>query len=206
MAWKISGELIETCSCNMLCPCWFGQADLMIMDQGWCATTLLLRIREGNHDGLNLSNQNALVTLHFPGPTLFDGNGTGRVYIDEQASDAQQGALEKILQGASGGGMEVPASLVASWLPTQKVPITVTEDDGSVTASIPGIGDLRSRRLVNELGKKMMLQNSAFSMVFGLNDHSGDLAPSDGTDWKDADMPVAWQGRSGVAGQVTWNG
>jgi hypothetical protein len=43
-------------------------------------------------------------------------------------------------------------------------------------------------------------------MVFGLNDHCGDLAPSDGTDWKDADMPVAWQGRSGVAGQVTWNG
>ena len=102
--------------------------------------------------------------------------------------------------------MEVPASLVASWLPTQKVPIQVTETDESVTASIPGVGDLRSRRLVNELGKKMMLQNSAFSMVFGLNDHCGDLAPSDGTDWKDADMPVAWQGRSGVAGQVTWNG
>jgi hypothetical protein len=34
MAWKLSGELIETCSCNMLCPCWFGQADLMLMDQG----------------------------------------------------------------------------------------------------------------------------------------------------------------------------
>lgn len=178
----------------------------MIMDQGWCATTLLLRIREGSYDGLDLANQNALVTLHFPGPTLFDGNGTGRVYIDKQTSDAQQDALEKILQGASGGGMEVPASLVASWLPTQKVRITVTETDESVTASVPGVGDLRSRRLVNELGKKMMLQNSAFSMVFGLNDHSGDLAPSDGTDWKDADMPVAWQGRSGVAGQVTWNG
>lgn len=23
MAWKPSGQLIETCSCNMLCPCWF---------------------------------------------------------------------------------------------------------------------------------------------------------------------------------------
>ena len=33
------------------------------------------------------------MTLHFPGPTLFDANGTGRVYIDEGASEAQQGAL-----------------------------------------------------------------------------------------------------------------
>lgn len=206
MAWNLSGELIETCSCNMLCPCWFGQADLMLMDQGWCGTTLLLRVREGTHDGVDLSGQKAAVTLHFPGPTLFDANGTGRVYIDDAASETQQGALETILQGASGGGMEVPASLVSSWLPTRKVPIAVTESDGTVTASIPGVGELRSRRLVNDLGNKMMLQNSAFSMAFGFDGHTGDLAPSEGTDWKDSEMPVAWQGRSGVVGQITWSG
>ena len=50
MAWNVSGELVETCNCNMLCPCWFGQADLMLLDQGYCATSLLLRIREGSHD------------------------------------------------------------------------------------------------------------------------------------------------------------
>ena len=54
MAWNISGELIETCSCNMLCPCWFGQADLMLMDQGYCGTSLLLRVREGAHEGVML--------------------------------------------------------------------------------------------------------------------------------------------------------
>ena len=35
---------------------------------------------------------------------------------------------------------------------------------------------------------------------------TGDLAPSDGTAWQDPDMPEAWQGRSGVAGQVAWSG
>jgi len=206
MAWNLSGELIETCSCNMLCPCWFGQADLMIMDQGWCATSLLLRIREGSYDGIDLSGQNAVVNCHFPGPTLFDANGTGRVYIDEGASEAQQNALETILHGASGGGMEVPASLLSTWLPTQRVPITVTEDDGKVTAQIPGIGDLSSRRLVNDLGNKMTMQNTAFSMVFGHEGHVGDLAPSDGTAWRDPDMPETWQGRSGVVGQIAWSG
>jgi hypothetical protein len=23
MVWQLSGQLIETCSCNMFCPCWF---------------------------------------------------------------------------------------------------------------------------------------------------------------------------------------
>jgi len=82
----------------------------MIMDQGWCGTSFLIRIREGEYEGIDLGGQNAVVGLFFPGPTLFDGNGTGRVYIDEGATTEQQGALEKILQGLPGGGMEVPAT------------------------------------------------------------------------------------------------
>lgn len=206
MAWNVSGELVETCSCNMLCPCWFGQADLVLMDQGYCGTSLLLRIRDSAHDGVDLSGQNAVVSLHFPGPTLFDANGTARVYIDEGASDAQAAALETILQGASGGGMEVPASLVSTWLSTKRSKITVAEADGELTASIAGVGEIKSRRLVNDLGNKMKLQNAAFSLAFGHKGHEGDLAPSDGTEWKDADMPVAWIGRSGVVGQVAWSG
>jgi hypothetical protein len=206
MAWNVTGELVETCSCNMLCPCWFGQADLMLMDQGYCGTSLLLRVREGSNDGVDLSGQNAIVALHFPGPTLFDANGTGRVYVDEGASEAQAAALETILQGASGGGMEVPASLLSTWLPTKRAAITVTETDGQLTASVAGIGELRSRRLVNDLGKNMKLQNAAFSLVFAHEGHEGDLAPSDGTAWNDAELPVTWVGQSGVVGQITWAG
>ena len=206
MSWNVSGQLVETCSCNMLCPCWFGQADLMLMDQGYCATSLLLRIREGAHEGVDLSGQNAIASLHFPGPTLFDGNGTGRVYIDEGASDEQAGALETILQGASGGGMEVPASLISSWLSTKRVAISVTETDGDLTASVAGVGEMKSRQLANDLGNKMTMQNAAFSVAFGHEKHEGNLAPSDGTAWNDADMPATWTGRSGVVGQVAWSG
>lgn len=206
MAWNLSGELIETCSCNMLCPCWFGKADLMLMDQGYCATSLLLRVREGSFEGTNLAGQNAVVALHFPGPTLFDANATGLVYVDDGASDDQHAAIETILQGGSGGGMAVPASLVSKWLPTKRVSISVAEVEGGVKASIGGIGELASRRLVNDLGNKMTMQNSAFSVAFQFEGHVGDLAPSAGTSWKDPDLPVPWEGRSGVAGQISWSG
>jgi len=206
MAWNVSGELIETCSCNMLCPCWFGQPDLMLMDQGWCATSLLLRIRNGNYEGTDLSGQNAILGMHFPGPTLFDANGTGRVYVDDGTTDEQQKALEAIMRGQSGSGMAVPASLVSTWLPTRRGSIVVTEKDGTVQAAIGGIGDLASRRLVNDLGHRMTMQNAAFSVAFQLDDHVGELSPSDGTTWKDPDMPEPWEGRSGVVGKISWSG
>lgn len=190
----------------MLCPCWFGQADLMLMDQGYCATSLLLRVREGSHDGVDLGGLNAVVSLHFPGPTLFDANGTGRVYIDARANDAQAAALETILQGAAGGGMEVPASLLSSWLPSKRVAIHVTEADGTLTAEVDGVGEMKSSKLVNDLGNTMSLRNAAFSVAFGHDGHEGDLAPSLGTVWNDAEMPVNWEGRSGVTGQVSWAG
>ena len=102
--------------------------------------------------------------------------------------------------------MEVPASLVSSWLPTRRSAISVTESDGTVSASVPGFGDIVSKRLVNDLGNKMTMQNSAFSVAFQFEGHIGDLAPSAGTAWQDPDMPQDWQGRSGVVGQIAWSG
>jgi hypothetical protein len=205
MAWNLKGEFIETCSCNMLCPCWYGQAELMVMDRGWCGTSILVRVREGDFEGTDLGGQNAVVGLFFPGPTLFDGNGTGRVYVDSRASEEQRTALEKILQGQSGGGLEVPASLVSRWLSTQQASIEVDVQNGNVQAKIGDFGEMSSQRLVNDLGNKMTMQNTAFTLAFQFQGHAADLAPSDGTSWKDPEMPEAWEGKSGAVGQIDWN-
>jgi len=44
MAWNMTAQMIETCSCNMLCPCWYGVKELMVMDRGWCASAILFRV------------------------------------------------------------------------------------------------------------------------------------------------------------------
>jgi hypothetical protein len=43
MAWNMTAQMIETCSCNMLYPCWYGVKELMVMDRGWCASAILFR-------------------------------------------------------------------------------------------------------------------------------------------------------------------
>src|SRR5262245_25134066 len=127
MSWNLKAELIETCSCNMLCPCWFAVQELMVMDQGWCDNVLVFRTLEGSSEGVPLGSRTVVMAADFPGPTLFDGKGTARLYIDDGATADQHRELEAIFQGKKGGPMEIFAGLVAKWLPTQSEKIDIQE-------------------------------------------------------------------------------
>jgi hypothetical protein len=94
MAWNLNGQLIETCSCNMLCPCWFGVRELMIMDRGWCNTTQTFCIDNGHSETIELSGRTVVTTIDFPGPTLLDGGGTARLWLDDNASAEQREELQ----------------------------------------------------------------------------------------------------------------
>ena len=86
----------------MLCPCWLGVKELMIMDQGYCAAPILFRIQNGNVDGNDLKGRDIVVLFDWPGPTILDGNATSRLYIDEAADEGQRKKLEAIFQGKRG--------------------------------------------------------------------------------------------------------
>ncbi len=205
MAWTIKGEFVETCSCNMLCPCWYGVQELMLMDRGWCASPWLIRIEEGESNGVDISGCNVVLTTYFPGPTLFDGDGTGRVYLDQNNSTEQRRELEAIFTATRGGPLEVIGSLVNKWLPTQVTDIVVTEEDGTIKAGVGDFGSIVSTRMVNEEGNTVTLHDAGFSLVWQFNNNITEMAPSDGTSWHDPDMPLEWEGRSGAVGHFTWS-
>ncbi len=204
MAWNLTAQMVETCSCNMLCPCWFGVRELMVMDQGWCDSAFLFRIQEGNSDGVSLAGRTVVMAVDFPGPTLFDGNGTARLYIDSNANANQRRELESIFQGKKGGPMEVLAPMVSRWLPSQTARIDVKEEGDLLTASVGNFGQIRSQRLKNEAGQHTTMENAGLQAAFGLT--RGYLAPSAGTQWSDADLPHRFAARSGMVGSVNWRG
>jgi hypothetical protein len=109
----------------------------MIMDKGYCVGPVLLRIQDGISNGINLAGRD-VVMLDWPGPTLLDGNGTTRLYVDDAADTNQQKELEDIVQGRRGGPMQMLSQLVAKWLPTVKRRIDIKEDNGShnITANL----------------------------------------------------------------------
>jgi hypothetical protein len=202
MAWRMTGQMIESCSCNMFCPCWFAVPELMVMDQGWCATAVAFRVRDGDADGLNLGGRTVVFGAEFPGPTMFDGNATGRIYVDGGASADQRRELEAIFHGQKGGPMAGLAPLITKWLPTQAVDITVKEEGETITVSVPTAGEVQNRLLRDGDGKGFRLEGGGFVAGFGLP--AADLAPSSSR-WSDPDLRQ-FETKSGARGAFTWNG
>lgn len=196
MPWNIQGQVIETCSCNMLCPCWYGVKELMVMDRGWCNTTQWYLIQGGRSSEVDLGTRTVVLTMDFPGPTLFDGNGTGRLYIDDGASAEQRRELEGIFQGKKGGAPELFGSIVANWLPTKQGRIDIDKGD-KTTARVAGVGQVESNLLKDESGRVMTAQNLGFASFFNADGLNTQLAPSS-AQWSDSDLPHPMEHRSGA--------
>jgi hypothetical protein len=202
MAWHLTGQLIETCSCNMFCPCWFTVQELMVMDQGWCASAIAFRAREGNSDGVDLAGRTVVFAVDFPGPTLFDGNGTARLYIDDGANAAQRRELEAICGGRKGGPMAALAPLVAKWLPARSARIDIADNGDTILLMVSDAGRLESQRLRDPQGEGFTLRGGGF--VSGLGMQEVDLARS-ASRWTDPDLRH-FETKSGARGQFSWKG
>lgn len=202
MAWRLSGQFIESCSCNMLCPCWFGVPDLALQDQGWCATAAAFRVREGEADGVRPDGQTVAMAWDFP-DVLFNGGGTGRLYLDAAASPEQREALDAIFHGQRGGPMAAVAALVSTWLPTRSERMTVEDEGDVITVAVGDIGRVESRRLRDGEGKDFTLRGGGF--VAGLQMDALELAPS-GSRWNDQELPRQFEIRSGGRADVSWSG
>ena len=200
MAWSLNGQLVETCSCNVMCPCWLGVKDLQIMDQGWCDSALLFRIGEGDSDGVDLGGRIVVMAMDFPGPTMLDGNATTRIFIDDAATPEQMRELEGIFSGAKGGSMERYATLVTNRLPSVSVSIQVQEDGDSLTVTVGDFGQIKAQPMKNEAGKPVMLQNAG-----PLRINEVQVAPSS-SQWTDPAMPRSFQTKSGGVGNFAWSG
>jgi hypothetical protein len=205
MTWNIKGQMIESCSCNMLCPCWFGVKDLMLMDQGWCASTITFRVREGSSNGVKLGGTTLVLSYDFPGPTLFDANATARLYIEKAATADQQRELEAIFQGRKGGPMAILAPLVAKWLPTQISKIDIHESGDDLAVTVGNVGQVKSHKLNNEAGRPMTMQGVGFAVTLQFDNETIQLAPS-ASRWSDPDMPRSFETKSGAVGSFTWAG
>lgn len=204
MAMNLEGELIETCSCNVLCPCWFGVQELMKMDKGWCDSALLFRIENGESNGVDLADCSVAYVCCLPGPTLLDGDGTARLYIDEAANEEQRRELEAVFHGQRGGPTEILAGLMSHWLPSEFCGIDIQDDGEQLTAKVGDVGEIRSAVLKNDAGDAMTVQDAGFAVAYNFADSRFSVAPSDSR-WADSSLPRTFDTRSGARASWSWN-
>tara|TARA_B100000029_G_scaffold409656_1_gene411293 strand:- start:540 stop:1148 length:609 start_codon:yes stop_codon:yes gene_type:complete len=125
MSWHLSGNMVETCNCALLCPCIL---DLTTSPtEGDCRAAIAFKIDKGEKEGVNLDGLSFIYVLLAPGP-MADGGHTAGVIIDENADDEQTKALTEIATGEVGGPMEAFGALISNNAGIEKRPITFSQD------------------------------------------------------------------------------
>lgn len=163
-AWRLRGEYLENCNCEVLCPCLLGPRNaqggaLARPTEGHCAVPVVFRIDAGEYGPVPLGSTHAALAVYTPG-AMGEGNWTVGLYLDARASPEQRGALERIFTGQAGGVMARLAGLVATRLPTRVVPISFGQDGRRRWASIPGLLDVEVEGIEGrDAGTEVWLDN-----------------------------------------------
>ena len=138
--WQISGNYMEACSCDSVCPC--PTSGLAAWPtKGSCDAGLVFHVERGKYGGTTLDGLSFAVLLHTPGP-MGQGNWTVGVIVDERASAPQREALTSIASGQGGGPMAAVGPLVGRFAGTEAKPIKLEGTGMKRAVSIPGVLDI----------------------------------------------------------------
>ena len=126
MSWTLKGSYVETCSCELMCPC------NLSFDHGatydFCRVTLVFNIREGEIDGTDIGGLKVAAIADTP-KVMTEGNWRLGMFVDERATDEQADKLVQVFSGQLGGPMAGLAPLVGEMLGVERATIEV-DDDG----------------------------------------------------------------------------
>lgn len=144
--WQLSGEYLESCNCDVLCPCIVGPRNAQggaaaRPTLGHCDVPVVFHVVRGTFGDVRLDGLAAALAIHTPGP-MGDGGWTQALYLEERADPAQRGALEAIFGGAAGGPLGRIAPLVTTRRPTRFVAIRFETDGRRRRAAIPEVLDV----------------------------------------------------------------
>jgi hypothetical protein len=129
--WHVAGDWFDVCSCDIACPCIFGQPPT----NNVCRGVLAYRIRDGQFGDVLLANLKLVLAATFQG-NIWAGQATGfkaALFVDSAANPQQQEALQMIFSGQAGG---VPARLSAIWGPLEVVGMEVVPIDFEVASDL----------------------------------------------------------------------
>lgn len=123
MAYRIAGEYVLSCSCQLICPC--GVDGPPTSKDGHCRGAQVHRITEGNKDGIDLADIDFGWVYDLPG-NVTSGGWTSVLIFDPSVPDEKVRALEDIMQGKDGGPFAEFAPLIATWKPSERAPVQFT--------------------------------------------------------------------------------
>ena len=162
MAYSVEGQLLEVCTCNVLCPCWVGEDP----DEGYCESIVGWHIKEGEIEGVNVSGRTLAMLVHIPG-NILDGHWKVRLYLDQDTSDEQQEGILNLWGGKLGGAITDLTSLVEDIQSVEKTDLSFDVEGVNGTIKIGDHASASIEAFKGATGIETTLHDSIFSTIPG---------------------------------------
>jgi hypothetical protein len=170
VAYRLSGTYVGHCDCRQVCPC--ATDGPPTGPDGQCHGLLAYGIKDGNLDDTDLSGVNLVLGYMAPS-NISSGNLKLGIVVDEEASEEQADALERIFKGDEGGFFGELIPLIGEWLGVERAAVSVS--DGDEPSAKIGDTDVNFEAHRGQDGKPTTANNAPFGFapVFTLGKSSG---------------------------------
>jgi len=125
MSWSLKGRYVETCSCELMCPCNLSFSHGASKD--FCRAALVFDLVEGEIEGTEIGATPVAVIIDTP-KVMTEGNWRVGLFIDERATDEQAEKLGQVFSGQLGGPMANVAPLIGEVLGLERAQIEGNHD------------------------------------------------------------------------------
>jgi len=198
MSWNVKGAYVETCSCELMCPC------VISMDRGatydYCRITLFFDIREGDVEGTDVGGLRVAAIADTP-KVMTEGNWRLGVFIDERATAEQADKLVGVFSGQLGGPMAALGPLVGEMLGVERAAIEVQHDGVRHSVRVGDAIDFEIEDIVPfgvETGEPVRIQGTSHPVT-------SDLTVAETTRSRINAFGIEYEGKSGFStSEFSW--
>jgi hypothetical protein len=162
MGYHLEGQLLEVCSCNVLCPCWIGEDP----DNGTCDGVNAWHIERGTIDNVDVSGRTMIAMLHIPG-NILKGGWRVVLVVDDGATPEQQQALVDAWAGKRGGPLADLAQLVGELVAVERLPVSFAVSEGKGTLRIGNVVEAELTPYRGPTGQVTTLNETIFTSIPG---------------------------------------
>jgi hypothetical protein len=136
--WELSGQYMESCNCDYLCPCIYTNPQAAATHEH-CYALMVYRIDRGRHGAVSLDGLKFALVIR-SGRVMADGGWVFGVVVDAGANEAQRKALAGIVSGEAGGPPQrIRDHLVKDFRGVEYKPIEFTAEGLRRASEIPGV-------------------------------------------------------------------
>lgn len=160
--WSLSGDYMESCNCDYLCPCIYTNPQGPATEDQ-CTAIMVFRVGEGRFGDVKLDGLKFALVIR-SGQVMADGNWIFAGIVEESAGEKERAALSAIVGGEVGGppGL-IRQHLVSDFRGVEYQPISIMSEGLKRKVAI---GDLVAFEIEgvasrNKTGEPYYLENTA---------------------------------------------